>query len=58
MNLNRWHKTKRRKCRARSKNSFYCDGCEQFGGKCPMRDKYRDLRHTKYGKAKYGPWEG
>ena len=22
-----------------------------------MRDKYRDLRHTKFGKAKYGPYD-
>lgn len=47
--------TKRRKCHARSKASFYCDGCKGMPGKCPMRDKFRDLRNTKYGQEKYNP---
>lgn len=44
---------RKRKCVARSKASYYCDGCMSRSTKCPMRDKYRDLRHTKYGKEKY-----
>lgn len=48
-------KWKRRKCHARSKASLYCDGCDTYSTKCPMRDKYRLLRHTNYGKEKYHP---
>lgn len=41
------------KCVARGKASAYCDGCKTNSTKCPYRDKYRDLRNTKYGKEKY-----
>ena len=47
----------RRKCVAWSKASMYCDGCKHISAKCPMRDKYRLLRNTKYGKEKYYPEE-
>lgn len=50
-------KKKKRKCIAWSKESLWCDGCKQMGGKCPYRDKYRDLRHTKYGDKKYHPYK-
>lgn len=46
-------KKKKRKCIAWSKESLYCDGCKQNGGRCPYRDKYRDLRNTKYGNELY-----
>lgn len=45
------------KCIAWSKSSLYCDGCNRTSSKCPYRDKYRDLRHTKYGDAKYHPYK-
>lgn len=48
-------KQNRRKCRAWSKAALYCDGCRRRSTKCPMRDKYRMLRHTNYGKEKYHP---
>ena len=44
---------KHKKCIAWSKRSLWCDGCKTNSTKCPLRDKYRDLRHTKYGKEKY-----
>lgn len=46
-------KKKRRKCVAWSKSALWCDGCKHISTKCPMRDKYRDLRDTKYGNDKY-----
>ena len=50
-------KRKKRKCIAWSKSSLWCDGCKQMGGRCPYRDKYRDLRNTKYGNEKYHPYK-
>lgn len=41
------------KCVARGKASAYCDGCTTNSTKCPNRDKYRELRNTKYGEEKY-----
>ena len=48
---------KKKKCVAWSKASLYCDGCKTNSTKCPYRDKYRDLRHTKYGDEKYIPYK-
>ena len=48
---------RRRKCVAWSKSALWCDGCKRQSTKCPMRDKYRDLRNTKYGREKYWPEE-
>lgn len=45
------------KCKARGQSTQWCDGCKVFmqgSGKCPFRDKYRDLRNTKKGKNYYG----
>ena len=44
---------RKRKCIARGKRAVWCDGCCTNSTRCPLRDKYRDLRHTKYGKEKY-----
>ena len=44
---------RKQKCIARGKRAVWCDGCCTNSTKCPLRDKYRDLRHTKYGKEKY-----
>ena len=46
---------RKRKCVARGKETAWCDGCRTTSTKCPNRDKYRDLRHTKYGNNKYNP---
>lgn len=48
------HRMRRRKCIARGKSTYWCDGCNTNSTKCPYRDKYRDLRNTKYGREKYG----
>lgn len=32
----------------------FCDGCKTNSTKCPYRDKFRDLRHTKKGMQLYG----
>lgn len=45
----------KKKCVAWPKSSLYCDGCKTNSTKCPYRNKYRDLRHTNYGKEKYHP---
>lgn len=44
---------RKRKCVAWSKQSLFCDGCHSNATKCPLRNKYRDLRNTKYGKELY-----
>lgn len=31
----------------------FCDGCKTNSTKCPYRDKFRELRHTKKGAALY-----
>ena len=46
-------KYKKQKCLARPQWMKICDGCKRTGTKCPYRDKYRDLRHTKQGDALY-----
>lgn len=46
---------RKRKCVAWSKDALWCDGCKHVSTKCPMRDKYRLLRNTKYSKEKYHP---
>lgn len=44
------------KCKSWSKRSKFCDWeCKHKSPKCPFRFKYRELRNTKYGKAKYNP---
>ncbi len=50
-------KRKKRKCIARSSDTYFCDGCKRMGGKCPYRYKYRDLRHTKEGDERYHPYK-
>ena len=48
------HIVKRKaKCIARGKSTQWCDGCKTTSTKCPYRDKYRDLRHTKKGDVLY-----
>ena len=44
---------RKRKCIARGKKSVWCDGCHTNSTKCPLRDKYRDFRHTKYEKRRW-----
>ena len=45
------------RCRARTQGiTDYCDGCKKYfhgSGKCPQRNKYRDLRNTKKGRCLY-----
>lgn len=44
------------KCKARGQSTQWCDGCKvlmQGSGKCPYRDKYRDLRNTEKGRCLY-----
>ena len=44
------------KCKAVGQHVHWCDGCELLlygSGKCPQRDKYRDLRNTKKGGRLY-----
>lgn len=43
----------RDKCVARGQDVHFCDGCKTTSTKCPYRDKYRDLRHTKKGDTLY-----
>lgn len=42
-------KQKHSKCFARGQHVHFCDGCKTNSTKCPFRDKYRNLRHTKKG---------
>ncbi len=35
------------KCYAMWQGARWCDGCSSKSTKCPYRNKYRDLRHTK-----------
>ena len=44
---------KKKKCLSWTKSELWCDGCNTQSSKCPYRNKYRDLRNTKYGKEKY-----
>ena len=44
---------RKRKCIARGKKSVWCDGCHTNSTKCPLRDKYKDFRHTKYEKRRW-----
>ena len=41
------------KCIAKGQSVLWCDGCKTNSTKCPMRDKYRDLRRTKKGAELY-----
>ena len=41
----------KKKCVAVGQSCQFCDGCKTISTKCPYRDKYRDLRRTKKGKA-------
>ena len=44
------------KCKAVGQHVYWCDGCKLLpngSGKCPQRDKYRDLRNTKKGGRLY-----
>ena len=47
------------KCKARGQATQLCDGCKVLSsgsGKCPERDKYRDLRNSKKGIKLYGEY--
>lgn len=50
-------KRTKRKCVSRGHSTYFCDGCKRQGTKCPCRNKYRDLRHTKFGDEKYHPYK-
>ena len=48
------------KCKARGQATQWCDGCKLLicgSGKCPQRDKYRDLRNTRKGIKLYGEYK-
>lgn len=51
--MSRRSKHKQQKCYAVPQWMQVCDGCKRTGTKCPYRNKYRDLRHTKKGDELY-----
>ena len=48
------------KCKSRGQSTQWCNGCKILllgSGKCPERDKFRNLRKSKKGIKLYGKYK-